>query len=475
MGSLGAPRYGAGVTIGREIPAAQPAPAQPSPWTAAALGGLVAITFAAAVLRAQSLGAWSWSEREAATWRAITSPLGGDVGASDGANEWAPLVHFLLRWLVESGWLPSHGEGWLRLPFAAAGIAAVPLLAFAARPWFGLRAALLGSALLAVHPLALAASQSMQPAAMVGLLAIAAFAAALPGRRAFAAAALGAAMLAAPAGWLLAAAGAAMRLPARVARRVAPVVAVLAVPCLVLHGDDWSWPIVALAVVGAVGAAAPFAALRVPLGLLVVGFAGADLAGLVEPLDAVIVMPLLVLFAAAGAVDLLFRARGMLPGSPAIARVAAGLPFALAGTWLGVDTFLYATVHHGRRAPWRAAAELVLSARDRGGACTIGADAGLLPLLCYLRPNHWRERGRDAHAAIEVVALAAAAGAAGIERLAATSRPQAFVVLRDDELRALDGTTATAFASRFALVAVVPSPQPHGSDTLHVFTRGPAR
>jgi hypothetical protein len=109
---------------------------------------LAAITVVAAGLRLLHLDAWSFWVDEAHTWRDATMDPKGLL-ASD--RKWYSLTFFGLRWLLDAGWIGT-GEGWLRLPFAAAGIASVPLVAVCGRRLVGVPAALLAAGFCAIDP-----------------------------------------------------------------------------------------------------------------------------------------------------------------------------------------------------------------------------------------------------------------------------------------------------------------------------------
>lgn len=435
---------------------------------------MVGLGFVAVVLRSYGLSDWSFSAREALVYRAITLPIGAGDELGGGVRDAAPLVHGFLRWLLEAGLLPSQGEGWLRLPFALAGALAVPGLYLLARPVVGGTAALLAATLLAIHPAAIAASQTMGAPSLVLLSGLWALGAGRWRPLALSAALLLAA-LAGPAGWLLVAVAAASLVPGSSRPRFAAAVQALAVPFLIAHLPAWSWPVVVLAVVGAALAPAAMAPWRLLAAAAVVAFGAAGLVGLVDGLDATVALPLLLLFAATGGVALAERVCSALAVGGVPRLLAAGLPLLLTATWLALDTWLYAAVYEGSRPAWRDAADVVLRQRVAAGDCAVGAAAGALPLLCYLRPNHWRERTRDPHPGLEVVPLPAADLAAAIDRLAASPRRQVLLVLGDAELRALDGVAAAALRGSFAPADVVSRPGRGGNETLHVYARAASR
>jgi hypothetical protein len=94
--------------------------------------------------------------------------------------------------------------------------------------------------------------------------------------------------------------------------------------------------------------------------------------------------------------------------------------------------------------------------------------SGAGPLLCYLRPDHWRHPDRDLHPAVGVVPIAPTTAAGDLDRALAT-RPDAlhWLVLRVDELQALQAEPAAAERLRaFRQVRVIQAPRAHGDDTL---------
>ncbi|MFY9344469.1 MAG: hypothetical protein WAT39_18390, partial [Planctomycetota bacterium] len=146
----------------RNAAGATMAAAPPVAWTARAQVVLCAITALAAAVRLFRLELWSLDASEVGTWRAITMPLDGPDGWFASAASSAPLVPLALRWLLDHV-LPGSGEGWLRLVFAFAGTLAVPLLGLLAARFATVPVALGAAALLASHPLHVAASQTADP------------------------------------------------------------------------------------------------------------------------------------------------------------------------------------------------------------------------------------------------------------------------------------------------------------------------
>ena len=447
-------------------PSAAPANATAG-WTRRQRVGLAALTLVATLLRCWRLELWSWHEGEAATWRALTQPLGALFGSGDAV---APLGVLALRAVHGSGLWPGFGEGWLRLPVAFVGALAVPLLAVALRPRFGFGVASLAAALLAVHPGHLAASQTLHPA---GLAVACALLAALlpPGDRPWPrVAALVAAGLCTPAAWSHAIAA---RCGGLAARWPGLVLAV-ALAALPFGLGSVGLPLLSAAGVGLL--ALPDARLR--LGV-VLPFAAAVLAGLVAPAQRTAVMavalPGLAAAAAVGLLHLAAALRTRLRGTTAAITVGALTPAMLVGTAGAVDAFLYLTVYRGARTPWRGAADVVVAAANEANGFVVAAAAGAPVLTTYLRPNHWRGAAVDAHPGREVVPFDPADAAASFDRLAAGAGGPCFLVLRRDEQAALSTALQQRLATEFVLVRVLASPQPHGDDSVYVHRRDPAR
>ncbi|MCA8977381.1 MAG: hypothetical protein KDC98_21850, partial [Planctomycetes bacterium] len=119
-------------------------------WSSSQLVILLLITLVAAGLRLWQLEVWSVSAAEAQVWQRATTVAPHGFGLADR----------VLRLLFDHDLLPVHGEGWLRLPFAFAGLVAVPLLALVGAAFVGRGAALLAAGLLAIHPWHVEQSQS---------------------------------------------------------------------------------------------------------------------------------------------------------------------------------------------------------------------------------------------------------------------------------------------------------------------------
>lgn len=443
---------------------APPAAAAPV-WSRPAVVLLLAITALAAALRLWGIREWSWNDDEAATWRALQLPLAGGSGFFSSPESRAPLAHFVLRWLVDTGLLPSLGEGALRLPFVFVGIVTVPLLAVFGRRFVGTWPALLAALLLACHPAHVAHSQTAAPGVVLPLV-WTLLPRALAARRSFALfAAILVAGLADPTGWC-----------------AAPLVAATLLP------TSWSRPYR----LGFWLAAAAFAALALPhLGLPLVGAAALGgllvppsprhllvvllpvLAAFVEPSTAALAaLPGVSLLAASGFAALAMRWRSSLPPSR-WARLVAWLPAAVVVAALFVDAFLLTTLFAGGRPPWRDAARLVLRTGEGSQGLVVGAAAGRDVLLCYLRPRHWQQPDVDAHPLVQVVALNVGDPASSLQQLLATAnerRAAAFLVLgaADRQRLLVDDAAATLLHQRFRVLAVLPAPAVAGDDSLFV-------
>ena len=109
-------------------------------------GLLLLIVVLGAALRLYHLGSWSIWVDEAHTWRDATKPLDQFWQTGSAGH---PISYLILRSVVDLG---AYDPFWLRLPFAAIGIATVPLLGLLAVPLVGTRAALLAALFLAVNP-----------------------------------------------------------------------------------------------------------------------------------------------------------------------------------------------------------------------------------------------------------------------------------------------------------------------------------
>lgn len=440
-----------------------------APWSGRTLGVLAAITGVAAVLRLWGVRDWSFDESEAATFRLLQLPLGGEAGFYAAPESRAPLLHLLLRAMVDHGFLPSLGEGSLRLPFVFLGLLTVPVLGLVLRRWCGLGVALLAAALLAIHPLHVQASQTAATPVVVpllGLLAAAAFHGERP-RWLAGAALVSLAGLADPLGF--SAALTAWRRPGR--GLVVRFVPWLWLGLLLLGGGAWAWrwPLLALAGLGvpslpwpgqllllASAVLAPFAPAQAALAALPIGLAAAVLA----------------------AVELARRFGATLPVAPtttgrATALSAAWLAPALVAVVLAIDTFLLLGLHQGERPPWRDAARAVLRSYDGKRGLWVGAIGEPEVLRCYLRPKHWCVPGGDPHPHAHVQALNGADEAeAALKNLLATAVERQrlpALVLRTDELAALPEAARTLLAQRFVVQQLLPAPTARGDRSLLVF------
>ncbi|MBL8752761.1 MAG: hypothetical protein JNK15_05625 [Planctomycetes bacterium] len=435
-------------------------------WPGTSRRWLLAITGVAIALRLFRIEAWSFDAGEAATYRAITLPLDGADGYFADPASLAPLVHLCLRWLVEHV-LPGNGEGWLRLPFAFAGVLAVPALAVLLRRLVGAPAALVAAGVLALHPLHVALSQSMSPV-VVGVTA-ALLAGLVPVRsRVLTLLPFVVAIGCAPELGFAAMAAVACRLREPVRRALL----LLLVPVAVVV---WSCSVAALGLPLVLLAGAALAVVRPDPRLVLfavvptAGLAGLALARGERLGDGLLVLALpgMAGLAAVLLVPLFGRVREHGIGSARLRQLAAALPGLLAVTWLGVDVFLHLTAYQGQRAPWRKAVESVFASLGPRGV-VVAAQGGVGPLLCYLRPNHWRQLDRDLHPAIGVVPIRPSSVASDLD-LAAATRPGAvhWLVLQVDELAALQADPALAERlRRFRQVRVVQAPRAHGDDTL---------
>lgn len=446
---------------------APPAAAAPV-WSRPAVVVLLGITALAAALRLWGIRDWSWNDAEAATWRALQLPLAGGSGFFSAPESRAPLAHFALRWLVDSGLLPSLGEGALRLPFAFVGIVTVPLLALFGRRFVGTWPALLAALLLACHPAHVAHSQSAAAAVVLPLV-WTLLPRALAARRSFALfAAILVAGLADPTGWCAVPLVAATVLPVGWSRSyrlgfglVGAVFAALALP-------HWGLPLTAAAALASVLVPpSPRQSLAVLLPALAVLSAPGS--------AALAALPGVSLLAASGLSALAGRWRPSLPPSR-WAPLAAWLPAAVVVVALFVDAFLLTTLYAGGRPPWRDAARLVLRTGEGSQGLVVGAAVGHDVLTCYLRPRHWQQPEVDAHPLMQVVATPAADPTASLQRLLARANERqaaAFLVLGAGERRRFlaDDAAAATLEQRFRVLAMLPAPGPDGDDSLFVLVQ----
>lgn len=502
--ALRPPRPPATLRMRPPEPTTEPATAES--WSTLDLWLLFGITALGAVLRLFHVEQWSMAAVEVDTWRAVTMPLHGDGGYFAGAASREPLVHLLLRWLIDHGVVRFEGQGWLRLPFVFVGVVSVPLAALAANLVVLRRTALLAAGLLAVHPWHVAQSQMVAPPVVAMAFALLAFAAGLAAPRRWPktrrlvcllAAALACAsdrsgwavlpMLAA--GWLLARWPAAER-----RRRVAlglGLLAVIAVPAALALTCAWPLPLAAPGTtdlwsfvwsarpsVVLVALVAPWVLWPRPHALLaavaapVVGFAvAASLGARVVANDLLSTLPPFLLLAAAVAVAAAERVRAAVSGWvgwSAAAAVPAALVLAVT-----IDTILLLTAYDGARSPWRQAADIALAANTSAAGIVVGAGEGVPSLTFYLRPNHWRDPAADCRPGVRVVDLGDDPTAVLQQLVTATGQGRLLVVLRADEYEALRARPAARAELDGAceLARVLPCPRENGDSTVYVFTR----
>jgi hypothetical protein len=437
-------------------------------WTGRDLLVLAAISLLAAALRLLLIEQWSFGPGEGATWRAITQPMSGGADGFPASEQSSyPLGFLLLRALVESGLLPGTTEGWLRLPFAFAGCLVTPLVALFARPLLGRASGHLAALAIAVHPAQVAASQTADPAVFAAAAALAAGVLSMRGWRWSSYVAVVVCGGCHPLGWLWA----------------AGLVLATRPPAWASRAPRWSWPLLALAAlpllpdlvhgpaVAALLLAGASFALRLPdgrafaLGALLPLGAG----GLWWWFDAsvgasarVLAAPVVAVLAAWSCVQFARTAAERLDVSSLARRLVGAAPTVMMIGELLTATFLYFAVYDGGRAAWRDARAAVASARVAGRDLVIVTGRGADVMRSYLRPNHWRDPGRDAHPGVLVLPLAADAAA----RARQTELPGALFVLQHDE-RALLGDAADAFV----VVALWSGPRADGDGSLYVMRR----
>jgi hypothetical protein len=436
------------------------------PWSRREIWLLVALLCVGAALRLFRLEQWSLWVDEAHTWRDATLPLYGDKGFFAGYRSYYPLSFLGLRWLMDAGLLPSHGEGWLRLPFAFAGIVSVPLLGLVGNLFVGRCAALLATAFLAVHPWHVYWSQNARGYVLVVFCVLLAVGCYWLGRRlldwrlraaGIAAAAVGG--LCHPTGLLVLVVFVALPLADRLAaagRRRALALGAVALTGLVLlpfaasllpwfEGFLRAKPNASLQhyietvafyfrVPTLLAAAAALVLLLRGQGRAAgegtVAFARADAHGerlrclavwAFVPLLAMAVfgstimrataryalcaLPGLLLLASAAAVRWFDLVRAGLGGGRNLATLlpASALAVVLGADFVAYD-YLYYTSHQGDRADWRRARDYVL--QEAQGRPFVVLTINEPSLVYYLRPNHWRDVGRpDPHPGVDVVAI----------------------------------------------------------------------
>lgn len=468
---------------------------------------LLAITCVAAVLRLFHLEQWSLSPVEAATWRAATMPL--DAFYADPMSR-SPLALLGLRWLLDTGWLSFHGEGWLRLPVAFVGTVTVPLLALVGTTWVERRTALVAALLLAVHPWHVIASQTAAVPVVVGGVGLLAFALLCrmaargrptPRRVLGGLALVVVAGMTGSGGWLVGASFAVAWLLAggeprwRRHRRVAAgLVVAVAIAVSLWRGEPsavapgpWAWlggpdlPVVLAAVVGAIAWRASAgtraadnltfvrAAVLVPFAVTIGRWLlGADAAQGAMAL----LLPMLLLFAAHGVLAAVDATMAAFEVPSRFTRTVGAAALLTIATLLAVDSYLAVTVFGGNRAPWRIATDRVLDQLGGRAQLTVWAGEGESPLIYYLRPNHWRDAPRDAHPGTSVRSFAESDPLAVLAVAAAEAKGEVhLLVLRTDEVERLSADEAThdRLVSGFACLALVPCPLAGGDASIQVF------
>lgn len=346
-------------------------------WSRRELLVLLSITAFGAVLRMWRLELWSLSPLEAENWAAAAGVAGED---------WTParsLASRLLQFLLTTGLMPSHGEGWLRLPFVFVGIVTVPLVALVGSRFLARSAALLAAALLAVHPAHVLWSQTVSGAVFavaLAVLAIAAWTGLAERLRWLGLALLVAAFLCAPWRGDSGAVFGALR-PALVA---------------IAAAGAWSWR---RSEGGAVDARLAHERRLLVALAFVPPLVVAALALLLAVPDAAVApaLPVLVFLGGLGlhvwtrrlhAAVLRWQPEAL----PWAAAVPAGMLAALAFSDAMIGTWLGATVHRGHRAPAREAAAFVL--HEAGGEpVEVRAGAALPSLAYYLQAGSASDHG----------------------------------------------------------------------------------
>ncbi|MFK7740645.1 MAG: hypothetical protein AB8H80_10005 [Planctomycetota bacterium] len=483
-------------------------------WSGADFLLLGAITIVASALRLFRIEQWSFDGTEADTWRALTQPLGaGPDGFFASMQAWFPAGYLPLRWLVEAGWLQGVTEGWLRLPFAFVGALTIPMFALFARPLVGRGPARLAAMVLAVHPAHIGISQTADPLVLalpLGMLA--GVAARRPGG--------GGASDDSPLGlrqfvaWLL------PWLCVLAASAAHPIGLCLGVACMAVARDPalggsegqgerdafveppgwWQdrrlwWPVVAVlaALSGAflmpellVLMGAPVVVLAVACGLgrvhersfrlsfaatllmllgaafCATGFAVAERAALLAAL------PLAILLASAAARAIYRRVRESFAAQPRTAVLLGASPALILLGALMTVSFLHFAVYEGDRAPWRSVRDAIAQDRVAGRPVRVFAMSGVDVLRTYLRPNHWRRPGHDAHPGVLVAPVSR--GVAELREQLAV--PGTMVVLLHDEREALERDAEMAELLRDLVVARHwTRPRPYGDASLYLLMR----
>jgi hypothetical protein len=367
----------------------------------------------------------------------------------------------------------------------------VPLVALFARRVVGRAAGLFAALVVAVHPAHVAASQTADP--VVVAVSAALLAGVLAGARWWWPAVLAVVFAGAchPVGWLLAPALALGARPAVSAFLLQPLVSVrrwlvgaaaaVLVVLIATNGAavalELRLPALALAVAGVfllprtgVGIAL---AIVLPLGAgaltSLLGFGGIAAGALAA-------LPATAMLAAVAVVRLAGWLRALPVRPPWLLRMVALLPGLVLLTECAVTLFLYFTLFFGGRAPWRDAARRALGTMQVGTGLYVLAGEGASMLRCYLRPDHFREAGVDAHPAVVVEALPLADPARVAERLAAADGAGVVLILLEEEQTALLRDPLASEALRpFELIDLLPCPQPDGNAAIGVLQRPAAR
>ncbi|MEO6594909.1 MAG: hypothetical protein ABIP94_09175 [Planctomycetota bacterium] len=465
-------------------------------WPRRDLAILFAITIVGTALRLFRIEWWSLSATEAATWRAVTQPLTSVRGLFASEQGLYPLAFLGQRWLFDIGLLPSPGEGWWRVPYVFFGMLTVPLLALVGRRLVGSAAALIASGLLALHPWHIEASQTAAPAVVAVWFGVLAAAAAVRVRVSkttawWVSCACLVVMAGAchPSGWSVGLGLGVVWIVARwpnlsrrdryVALAAATVAAALVVWFLARFvstvADETSWltalglPTVVLAAFGAMLAPRAIGvAAVVPIMVVLVARLGVG----PVPVDCLLVaLPAWILLAAVAGQHWFQAVQGSLTGAVRGVRLVACFAVFGLGSTLAIDTFLQATIYQGQRAPWRKAAQSALGLVGMRPGLRVGAGVGADSLMCYLRPNQWRESVRDPHPGIEVHHLDLSHPDVALDVLVENGDLLPTVlVLRQDELTALEASPARVrLRQSFVCERVLPCQRPLGDETISVF------
>jgi mannosyltransferase len=137
--------------------------------TRAAIAAVAGLTLLAAVLRVWASTQGFFGD-ELFTWNAAHRDSFGDVLDGVDETENTPPLYYLLAWAVGKVFGPPE---WMRLPAILAGVALVPVCALVARRVFGLGAAVVCAALVALSPFAVyygSEARAYAPAALCVVL-----------------------------------------------------------------------------------------------------------------------------------------------------------------------------------------------------------------------------------------------------------------------------------------------------------------